>query len=171
MKRRTSASTEHHSVRHSGLRTPTARLQGPVMRDVGRNLRRGMTRDDNLSRPIERTLKDAVTGSPYARDGVYAQSLQKLPAGLRALASTYYLDVSLALDSIDWHFLNFSGHAKETLEGLRFLGLEEMVVLFERTHELVLPHLSYLTKDNMDDVYARHRITDEIDSLCERSWE
>jgi len=64
-----------------------------------------------------------ITANPYAWDGSYAEQLRVLPTGLRAMAATAYLDISLALDDIAWHFLNFGepNHVTETEAGLREL--------------------------------------------------
>ena len=59
------------------------------------------------------------------------------------MAATHYLDVSLTLDDIAWHFLNFGEprHVDETEAGLRQLGLEELADLFHKTYELVRPYI------------------------------
>src|SRR5882672_5898584 len=51
-------------------------------------------------------LSARVTGNPYGADGQFAESIALLPPGLRAMAATHWLDISL-LDSITWHFGNF----------------------------------------------------------------
>jgi hypothetical protein len=44
------------------------------------------------------------------------------------MAATHWLDISLTLDSITWHFGNFGepGLVAETEAGLRELGLHEL---------------------------------------------
>ena len=63
--------------------------------------------DDGLLEEIQATLTSRVQGDPYSSDGAFAQSLSSLPKGLRAMAATHWLDISLTLDSITWHFGNF----------------------------------------------------------------
>ena len=54
-------------------------------------------------------LNSHVKADPYGWDGALAEEIQRLPVGLRAMAATHHLDISLTLDDIGWHFLNF-GH-------------------------------------------------------------
>lgn len=67
------------------------------------------------------------------------------------MAATHHLDVSLTLDDIGWHFLNFgeAGHVEETSRGLRELGLHELEELFAEAHSLVRPLLTQI-KTNKD---------------------
>jgi len=62
----------------------------------------------------------------------FVHELHALPPGLRAMAATYELDVSLALDDFGWHFGNWHhvGLAEETLAGLRELGAARMAEIF-----------------------------------------
>jgi len=55
------------------------------------------------------------------------------------MAATHHLDISLALDDIGWHFLNFgeTGHVKETEMGLRELGMSEMANLFAEAYRIM----------------------------------
>ena len=61
-------------------------------------------------------LKSNIQANPYAWDGALAREIRGLPPGLRAMAATHHLDVSLTLDDIGWHFLNFGhpSHVEET---------------------------------------------------------
>ncbi len=100
---------------------------------------------------IFKLLQTHVTANPYGRDGKFAQQIRTLPKGLRAMAATHHLDVSLTLDDIGWHFLNFgeAGHVKETKIGLRELGLCQLEELFSEAHSLVKPLLGHI-KTNQD---------------------
>lgn len=60
--------------------------------------------DDGLMEDLEYLLSMRVSGDPYGDDGSYARSISALPKGLKAMAATHWLDVSLSLDSITWHF-------------------------------------------------------------------
>jgi len=54
---------------------------------------------------LGRELKDRITtkrGSPE-----FVAEIKELPVGLRSMATTYELDVSLALDDLGWHFGNW----------------------------------------------------------------
>ena len=65
--------------------------------------------DKDLLQEIFSRLSKSVTAlaDPYSNDGSYASVIHQLPVGLRSMAATHHLDVSLTLDDIGWHFLNF----------------------------------------------------------------
>ena len=68
------------------------------------------------------------------------------------MAATHHLDVSLTMDDIGWHFLNFGHptHVEETERGLRELGLSDLAVLFHEAYELVRPHLPEIRRPGGD---------------------
>src|ERR1035441_3257665 len=82
-------------------------------------------KEDALVSRIFELLKAHVHANPYGWDGALAQEIRRLPLGLRTMAATHHLDISLTLDDIGWHFLNFGhpSHVEETEIGLRELGL------------------------------------------------
>ena len=59
--------------------------------------------DADLMKEIQRLPTVRAVGDPYAADGSFAASIALLPPGLRAMAATHWLDISLILDSITWH--------------------------------------------------------------------
>ncbi|MFZ5828516.1 MAG: hypothetical protein ACOY3P_00430 [Planctomycetota bacterium] len=68
------------------------------------------------------------------------------------MAATHHLDVSLTLDDIGWHFLNF-GHpsqVEETELGLRHLGLEGVADIFREAYALVCPCLPEIRRPGGD---------------------
>lgn len=79
--------------------------------------------------------------NPYSNDGSYAAAISSLPIGLRSMAATHHLDLSLTLDDIGWHFLNFGelSFVRETESGLRELGLQDVADWFRESHEIVAP--------------------------------
>jgi hypothetical protein len=83
-------------------------------------------------------------GDPSSSDGSFARGIAGLPRGLRAMAATHWLDISLCLDSITWHFGNFGelGLVAETEAGLRELGLSDLASCFVEAKELMLPLLA-----------------------------
>jgi hypothetical protein len=87
--------------------------------------------DDDLYGLIARELESRLHPRPPIYEFVTA--LQALPPGLRAMAATYDLDVSLALDDLGWHFGNWHNveMAHETIRGLRELGADRMAEIFE----------------------------------------
>ncbi len=65
--------------------------------------------DEELLKKIFSVLSKSVTSvaDPYSEDGSYAAAIASQPTGLRAMAATHHLDISLTMDDIGWHFLNF----------------------------------------------------------------
>src|SRR2546427_503368 len=92
--------------------------------------------DDALVSRVFDFLKLNVRADPYGWDGAFAREIRELPAGLRAMAATHHLDVSLTLDDIGWHFLNFGhpSHVEETEQGLRELGMSEVAAMFHEAY-------------------------------------
>ncbi len=99
--------------------------------------------DDDLLDQLLTTLSKSVSSvaDPYSDDGSYAAAIATLPTGLRAMASTHHLDISLTMDDIGWHFLNFGepGLVRETEAGLRELGLDDIANYFVEAHAIVNP--------------------------------
>lgn len=100
--------------------------------------------DAGLLEDIMTLLTAKIPERPVTNDPSYARAIAKLPRGLRAMAATHWLDVSLALDSITEHFGNFgeSDLVAETEVGLLELGLPELAECFGQARELVLPGLA-----------------------------
>ena len=63
--------------------------------------------DAGVLKELQGLLAARAVGNPYAADGNFATTIALLPPGLRAMAATHWLDISLTLDSITWHFGNF----------------------------------------------------------------
>jgi hypothetical protein len=99
--------------------------------------------DEELLKEIFSVLSKSVNSAadPYSEDGSYAAAIASLPTGLRAMAATHHLDVSLTMDDIGWHFLNFGepGLVRETEAGLRELGLSDIANYFVEAHAIVAP--------------------------------
>jgi hypothetical protein len=61
--------------------------------------------DDDLFSLLGHELQSRIAsrrGSPE-----FVVEIRELPPGLRAMAATYELDVSLAVDDLGWHFGNW----------------------------------------------------------------
>jgi hypothetical protein len=88
--------------------------------------------DAGLQKELEKLLTTRAVGNPYGDDGIFAANIALLPPGLRAMAATHCLDISLTLDSLTWHFGNFGERqlVAETEAGLRELGLQELASYF-----------------------------------------
>ncbi|MBV8552548.1 MAG: hypothetical protein JOY54_14705 [Acidobacteriaceae bacterium] len=102
----------------------------------------------DLLNEIFSILTDRVKADPYSDDGSYAAAIRQLPTGLRAMAATHHLDVSLTLDDLGWHFLNFGepGLVQEAGDGLRELGLPDVAQWFEEAQQIVQPLLDSARK-------------------------
>jgi hypothetical protein len=131
--------------------------------------------DDGLLKEIQATLTSRVQGNPYSSDGTFAENLSSLPHGLRAMAATHWLDVSLTLDSITWHFGNFGepGLVAETEEGLTELGLHELRVCFTAAKELMQPLLAGRTEADGDpyEILEREGLRAAGRALDRRAWD
>jgi len=88
------------------------------------------------------------------------------------MAATHHLNVSLTLDDIGWHFLNFgeADHVEETRVGLRELGLHELEELFTEAHRLVRPLLSQI-KTNKDyyELITKRGVEKRINELSDQA--
>lgn len=99
--------------------------------------------DEDLLKEIFSALSKSISSvaDPYSEDGSYAAAIAGLPTGLRAMAATHHLDLSLTMDDIGWHFLNFGepGLVCETESGLHELGLADLADHFAEAHAIVIP--------------------------------
>ena len=68
------------------------------------------------------------------------------------MAATHWLDLSLTLDSITWHFGNFGepGLVAQTEAGLRELRLSELADCFREASDLMTPLLAERTEVDGD---------------------
>ena len=92
--------------------------------------------NDDLFTLLGRELEERITakrGSPE-----FVAEIKELPIGLRAMAATHELDVSLALDDLGWHFGNWHSRdlAEETAAGLDELGATELADVFRAAFRL-----------------------------------
>jgi hypothetical protein len=131
--------------------------------------------DAELEKELFSLLESRVSRDPYSADGSYAKSLEALPAGLRAMAATHLLDVSLTHDSITWHFGNFGepGLVAATEAGLTELGLSELAVCFHEAKELMMPLMSNQAEapDDFDDFLAQNGALEQAEELNDRAWD
>jgi len=130
--------------------------------------------DAGLMNEIQQLLTARAVGSPYAADGSFAASIALLPPGLRAMAATHWLDISVTLDSITWHFGNFGEPqlVAETEAGLRELGLHELASCFVEAKELMVPLLAQRTEAHGDpyEILERAGLRTRGDELDRRAW-
>ncbi len=129
--------------------------------------------DDALISRLFALLNAQHHADPYGWDGAFAREIRRLPPGLRAMAATHHLDISLTLDDIGWHFLNFGhpSHVDETERGLRELGMPEVAAMFHEAYQLVEPHLHEIRRPGGDyyGVLKRCGHMKRIDELTDRA--
>lgn len=130
--------------------------------------------DDVLLEELQRMLTERVKGDPYSDDGSFAGNLTSLSPGLRAMAATHWLDISLTLDSITWHFGNFGepGLAAQTEAGLLELGLDDLAAVFREARDLMTPLLAQWTPDDGTpyEILERKGLKERGDQIDERAW-
>jgi hypothetical protein len=130
--------------------------------------------DEELLEEIFSLLSKSVSSvaDPYSDDGSYAAALAGLPTGLRAMAPTHHLDISLTMDDIGWHFLNFGepGLVRETEAGLRELGLGDIADYFVEAHAIVNPLKPEIKKPEDYHAYLESRgLMARIDELTDKA--
>jgi hypothetical protein len=130
--------------------------------------------DEGLIKDLFQLLTARVSGNPYSDEGSFAHNISSLPPGLKAMAATHWLDISLTLDSITWHFGNFGepGLVAETEAGLRELGLLELAQCFVQARDLMLPLLAKRTEADGDpyEILDRAGLRGKGDEIDRRAW-
>ena len=112
---------------------------------------------------------------PFRFDRFLLQ-LQSIPPGLRAMAATFELDVSMTLDDLGWHFGNWThrGYCDETLRGLRELEAGEYAEMFAKAYEWVQPYwdkILSLPPGDFGDWYNGSDFEKATEPLSSRWWE
>ncbi len=129
--------------------------------------------DDELLERIFALLQEKVSEDPYSDDGKFAEQIRSLPVGLRAMAATHWVDVSLALDDIGWHFLNFGerGHVDEVDRGLEEIGLPQLAEWLREADAIMQPLLPRLAGGaEYDDVIDDAGQSERLGELSSKAW-
>lgn len=119
-------------------------------------------------------LKSRVQGDPYSSDGAFANELSSLPRGLRAMAATHWMDVSLALDSLTWHFGNFGepGLVTQTNEALLELNLKDLAGVFREAADLMRPFVEQMSPDHPpDELLEKAGLAERGRELDRKAWD
>ena len=129
--------------------------------------------DKELQKQLEALLTARVVGDPYDRSGELAGNLRTLPRGLRSMGATHWLDISLTLDSVTWHFGNFGepGLVAVTEEGLRDLELFELADCFHEAAELMMPLEKTRGTKGINEMLEEAGVVERADELNRRAWE
>ena len=125
--------------------------------------------DDELLALLGRELVERITtkhGSPE-----FLAEIKELPAGLRAMAATYELDVSLAVDDLGWHFGNWHSLdlAEETAAGLDELGATELAEVFRAAFQLAQDYWIALGSEDWKEWYHGSALEKAADPLARKA--
>ena len=140
---------------------------------------RDASSDTDLLRLLQSELNLLLPPDSRRDVPVFLSKLQTVPAGLRAMAATFELDVSMALDDLAWHFVNHPSLDlyEETRQALRELEAGEAAGLFEKAFSIVEPHwakLSIVGKGNdfgiIHDWLDKNGIQKQIAPLNDQMW-
>jgi hypothetical protein len=126
--------------------------------------------DEELLRLL---FKELQTRTPvnHGSDG-FVSEIQKLPPGLRAMAATYELDVSLAMDDLGWHFGNWHNQvfAEETARGLHELGAAELAKVFRQAFAIAKEYWDELGSESWMDWYHGSPLEKAVTPLNKQAW-
>lgn len=127
--------------------------------------------DDELFKLIGKELEQRISAPRGSRE--FLNQIMDLPIGLRAMAATYELDVSLTLDDLGWHFGNWHSHelTDETARGLEELGATEMASVFRQAYEIAKLYWAELGSDKWMAWYAGSALDKAVAALNTRAWD
>jgi len=110
--------------------------------------------DDELFALLGKELASRVSAARGSAE--FVSQIRKLPAGLRAMAATYELDVSLTLDDLGWHFGNWHNEdlAEETAQGLELLDARELAEIFRQAFQIARKYWTELGAENWTRWYS-----------------
>jgi hypothetical protein len=102
----------------------------------------------------------------------YVAALPSLPVGLRSMAATYQLDVSITLDDLGWHFGNWHhhGYARETIAGLGVLGPPRAAEIFGAAYRAALQHWDRLGEEDWMEWYHGSELEKAVEPLNGEMW-
>jgi len=126
--------------------------------------------DDELFKLLSEELERRI---PAARNSPeFLPQIRSLPAGLRAMAATYELDVSLTMDDLGWHFGNWHDEelAEETARGLEVLGAPELARLFREAFRHALEYWDELGSEGWSEWYHGSPLETAVDALNDQTW-
>jgi hypothetical protein len=142
-----------------------------VMSNIAPEVIAGTPSDDDLFAVIGSELERLLPNGRRADDEFVAE-LRNLPPGLRAMAATYELDVSLTLDDLGWHFGNWHhmSLAEETAAGLEELGATELADLFRKAFLLARDFWGELGSEHWSKWYHGSALEKAVTPLNVKAW-
>lgn len=125
--------------------------------------------DDELIKLLGKELESRISAGRESPE--FVDEIRTLPEGLRAMAATYELDVSLCLDDLGWHFGNWHNKdlAEETIRGLEILGAPELALIFREAYQLSLECWSELGREDWSDWYSDSPLEAALEPLNDRA--
>ncbi len=125
--------------------------------------------DDELQALLGKELEARISaerGSPE-----FLAQIRSLPVGLRAMAATFELDVSFALDDLGWHFGNWHSTelSEETAQGLEELGAGALASLFRQAFQLAQSCWSELGSEGWMDWYHGSAFEEAVQPLDDQA--
>src|ERR1041385_7708152 len=126
--------------------------------------------DDELFKLLGKEIQNRISAKRGSRE--FVSEIRALPDGLRAMAATYELDVSLALDDLGWHFGNWHNEdlAEETARGLELLGAKELSEIFTQAFQIAKNYWSELGAENWMKSYHGSRFEKAVEPLNKQAW-
>jgi hypothetical protein len=144
-----------------------------------------MTKNDSLTieqiqtAPSDEALFELLSSElgrrlPGGRNDLdsFVQELQRFRQGLRAMAATYDLDVSMTLDDLGWHFGNWHHKplARETIAGLRELEAVRAAEIFEDAFRLAEQYWFELGTNSWHKWYSDSDLEQSLASFNDEMW-
>jgi hypothetical protein len=135
--------------------------------------------DDALLKGLFAELSASVPAQLHEDLDELVARIQGLPPGLRAMAATHKLDVSMALDDLGWHFANWHhhGYCRETSLGLKELEAGEVSEIFDRAYSIashqweIIGELLEKGGSSFAQWYRRSELNATLAPLNRRLWE
>lgn len=126
--------------------------------------------DDELFTLLGKDLESRISAKRGSAE--FVVQIRGLPVGLRAMAATYDLDVSLALDDLGWHFGNWHNEdlAEETARGLEELGASELAQVFRRAFETAKRYWRELDSEKWMEWYDGSPFEKAVEPLTDQAW-
>lgn len=127
--------------------------------------------DDALFGLLGAELERRLSGGRTPTDA-FVDAVRSMPVGLRAMAATYELDVSLTLDDLGCHFGNWHHEelATETLQGLRELEIAGLPQVFEAALHIAKEYWEELGAKDWMDWYHGSELEKRMEPLNEEAW-
>lgn len=126
--------------------------------------------DDELFALLGKDLESRISAKRGSAE--FVAQIRNLPVGLRAMAATYDLDVSLSLDDLGWHFGNWHNEdlAEETARGLEELGASELAKVFRRAFMVAKGYWRELDSENWTEWYDGSPFEKAVEPLTDQAW-